>query len=67
MMHLLTNMIVFTALDLPFAEALSGPLDWFSNQNIVVQVFVMIFGILGFYLFLRLVFKIVEKIAGLFG
>jgi hypothetical protein len=46
---------------------LSGPMDWYMNLETWEMVFVGVFGVLGFYIAMRIVFKLVEKIAGLFG
>lgn len=67
MLSYVTHFVLLSALNLPFADTLSVPLEWFSGQHVAVQAFTLIFGILGFYLLLRIVFKIVEKIAGLVG
>jgi hypothetical protein len=53
-------------LNIPFAEYLTGPWEWFLALGTITKVVFIIFGSLGFYLVLRLFYIIVESILSIF-
>ena len=51
---------------IPFGEYLEIPWNWYLGQQTWIQICVVVFGALGFYLGLRLFYKIVESIVSIF-
>ena len=51
---------------IPGGEYLSVPWNWFMELGTITQILVLVFGALGFYIVLRLFYKIIEGILALF-
>lgn len=66
LMNLMQFMSAGTPNIVPLEEYLVAPWNWFLSLTTITKTLVIIFGSLGFYMFLRIFYKIVEAIMAIF-